>query len=445
MAAEPSTPEQDPTPGTLVAERFRVGELLGAGGMGRVYAATQLSPARPVALKLLPPDANPELVRRFLREADALARVTHPNVVRLFDAGEANVDGRRQLWIAMERLSGRTLAELLQAEGRLDIARALAFTRDAARALREAHAVGVVHRDLKPGNLFVVRTEDGESLRVLDFGVAKVRAEGEDQLTVAGTLIGSPRYTSPEQLGDGEVDGRADLYALGIVLHEMIAGAPPFAHGDAMRTLVAQLRDPPPPLRSLREDVPEGVEALVLRLLAKDPADRPVDAQTLLGELARVEDARRLPATKVNAAPVPIPSAPATTERHGGWTEAPPVARRERTHPGWTQTLLGLVAILAGVGIALAMFAWKAPRVTETATAPLEVPEANAQTQVVSVPPGATVWQGRTRLGTTPLSLPPAARILRLTRSGYRDAQVAVAPGEARVEVALEATRAKKR
>jgi hypothetical protein len=391
---------------------------------------------REVALKVLPADADPERRRRFLLEAEALARVTHPNVVKLHDAGEQPPSDAAAgfLWIAMERLEGRTLAEALAQDGPMDVPRALRVAHEVARALREAHAVGVIHRDLKPANLFLVRGDDGEGVRVLDFGVAKVRAQGGEQLTAAGALVGSPRYTSPEQLGEDEIDGRADLYALGIVIHEMLAGAPPFAHGEAMRTLLAQLRDAPPPLRALRPDVPEGLEALVLALLAKKPEERPPDAHSLLARLAALREDPSAPMDAPPPAP-PVPVAPTPAA-------APVVAVPPRSAGGGVrETLRGaglaLLALAAGLGVAIALFAWRTPRAEETPDAP--VAAAGNETRVESTPPGATVWQGRTKLGVTPLSLPPGARILRLSRSGYRDAQVAVAAGERRVEVMLEA------
>lgn len=263
---------------------FRVGQYtvvdpLGRGAMAWTYRASTPD-GRLVALKV--PHrrclTDPTFVVRFLQEGALGARLHHPAIVRVLEAGED--EGR--LFIAMELVAGRTLASVLANRAPLPLPAALGVAREVAAALAHAHTKGVIHRDLKPEN--VMLASDG-STRVLDFGIARIA--GERGLTTAGTFIGSPRYAAPEA-ATRPVDARADLYALGIMLFEMLEGRPPFDDPSPLRLLLLHVRQPLPPPETLPVPLPGEVWRLLARLCAKDPAARPADAATVQAELDRL-------------------------------------------------------------------------------------------------------------------------------------------------------------
>jgi TolB-like protein/Flp pilus assembly protein TadD len=264
--------------GSVLAERYRLDALAGIGGMGAVYSAHHLALDRRVALKILQPNialSNDRLLELFEREAKTAAQLTHENIVIVLDAGRTV---NNLAYIAMEWLEGYTLAEEIAARGKLDFGRVMEILRQISAALEAAHAARVVHRDLKPTNIMLVRQPDGrERLKVLDFGIAKVISE----TTVApvSVVMGTPLYASPEQLSlGGRIDGRADNYSLGVILFEMLTGAPPFNAASAREMFHLQMSAAPPPLRKFLPDAPPALESLINRLLAKDPEDRPHSA-----------------------------------------------------------------------------------------------------------------------------------------------------------------------
>jgi serine/threonine-protein kinase len=281
--------------GTVIGGKYRVERVLGRGGMGTIYVAVQQPLGRRVALKVLHPtlggvDADPEFQKRFLLEAATLSQLAHPNIVIVHDYGSLE-GGEAACFMVMELLEGRTINQVLQDEGgRFDAPRALRITRDIARALRAAHDLGVVHRDLKPSNVMLCPGPEGEgeAVKVLDFGLVKVMRDDSEELTAEGRFLGSPRYMSPEQIQRMPMDGRSDLYSLGVILYRMLTGEVPFAGDHAVQTLMAHLSQPPPPFASypgLR--VPMAVEQIVMKLLSKSAADRYARA----GELIRAIDA----------------------------------------------------------------------------------------------------------------------------------------------------------
>ena len=281
----------DPLLGTTFAGRYRIERRLGEGGMGCVYLATQLSMDRQVALKVLGEHMvqSEAAAKRFHREMQATARVEHQNTIRVYDFGETD-DG--QLFLAMELLDGRTLHSVLHTEGAFETGRALHVAAQIARALGAAHHEGIVHRDLKPENIMLLdRYGERDFVKVLDFGIARFAqgaepADGEPQITKAGTLIGTPLYMSPEQALGRELDGRSDLYSLGILLFQMVTGGLPFTAPLPVRLLYMHAHEPPPrPTAVAPGRVPAAVEGVILRLLAKDPADRPQDAAQLVQDL----------------------------------------------------------------------------------------------------------------------------------------------------------------
>jgi predicted esterase len=277
--------------------RYTIGDKLGAGGMGVVYRAFDTRLERPVALKLLPPAAIGDAARRerFVREAKAASALNHPSIVTVFDIDRvATADGEIDL-LAMELVDGQPLDRALDA-GPLPVARALDLAVALADALAAAHRAGIVHRDVKPGNLMV--TASGQ-LKLLDFGLARnlpgvnvdpTAATVPDGLTATGAVVGTPAYMSPEQATGKPVDARTDVFAAGAVLYEMLAGRRPFAGDTPMAQLLAVLHDAPAPLRAAHPETPPELERIVLRCLEKDPAGRYPSAAELHAELAALRE-----------------------------------------------------------------------------------------------------------------------------------------------------------
>ncbi|MFI8460867.1 protein kinase [Kitasatospora sp. NPDC085464] len=278
----------------LIADRYRLTEKIGHGGMGQVWAGRDERLHRAVAVKLLRPEHllpggtgrtggergshGDELRRRFLRECRVTAALDHPGLVTVFDAGE----DEGELYLVMQRIPGVSLADLIAEDAPFPIERAVAVAAQLCTALAAVHAIPVVHRDLKPSNVMV--REDGRTV-LLDLGIATALDTEATRLTLTGVPVGSPSYMAPEQALAATTDPRSDLYALGCLLHEMLAGEEPFRAPTALGVLRRHVDEPPVPLRELRPDVPHGLERLVLDLLAKQPADRPADAQTAYGRL----------------------------------------------------------------------------------------------------------------------------------------------------------------
>ncbi|HET6796177.1 MAG TPA: serine/threonine-protein kinase [Gemmatimonadales bacterium] len=265
----PSSPDTFDVLAAALAERYRIERELGRGGMATVYLAHDLRHDRPVALKVLRPELAATLgPERFLLEIKIAARLTHPHILPVHDSGEAS--GR--LWYTMPYVEGESLRQRLARERQLPLDQAIRIAGQVLSALGYAHAHGVIHRDIKPENILL----QGDEAVVADFGVARaISAAGQDRLTETGLALGTPAYMSPEQAtATRELDGRSDLYALGCVLYEMLAGQPPFVGNTAQQLLARHAIDPVPPLRTVRDTVPSGVERSVMRSLAKTPADR---------------------------------------------------------------------------------------------------------------------------------------------------------------------------
>ncbi|MFG2482665.1 protein kinase [Streptomyces virginiae] len=294
-----------------IEERYALEELLGQGGFGEVWRAEDSRVGRQVAVKIGYPQ-TPEDTRRFEREASLAGNLAHPNIATIHDFGRTEREGRDAVYLVMELLRGRSLADVLEA-GVPPLADALEWAGRIADALGAAHAAGIVHRDVKPANVMVT---DGGVTKVLDFGIAKGGAGSGGAatttgLTATGMVIGSFPYMAPERWTGGAngvpVDGRADLYALGCVLMELVTGSRPFAGAREMHELLAQhLTTAPPAPSSLRAGLPAALDSLVLDLLAKDPADRPADAAEVSRRLAEIARSGT-PATPAPA-PTPTPS-----------------------------------------------------------------------------------------------------------------------------------------
>lgn len=259
--------------------RYRLERVLGSGGMAVVYRARDEELERPVAIKLLADNLAREEAfrRRFLREARLAARLAHPNVVHVYDSGQ--LDGRP--YIVMEYVEGETLADLLQRRGKLRAAEAVEIALQVCAGLAHAHAAGLVHRDIKPQNLLL--HPDG-TVKIADFGIA--RSAHGTRLTEIGSVLGTASYLAPEQAAGGEVTAAADIYALGAVCYQMLTARTPYNIETLTQLLVRQQEQPVTPVRKLAPDVPAGLEAIVMRCLARLPAYRPASAAALADQLA---------------------------------------------------------------------------------------------------------------------------------------------------------------
>lgn len=266
---------------------YAVLRMLGQGGMGRVYLARDERLRRDVAIKVLHPSKarDPAATRRFLREGRTAAAVDHPHVMAIHQVGEE----RGLPYIVMQRLVGCTLKQARQAEGRLALAEILRIGRETAEGLAAAHRLGLVHRDIKPDNIFL--QEPGRQVRIIDFGLARAGDEDGLDVTVEGSVVGTPAYMSPERIAGGHLDAASDLFSLGVILYEQLADRLPFEGTSLVSMLAAISRGEPVDLRSAAPHVPEPVASLVMRLIAHDKSARPADASAVAAELAALERA----------------------------------------------------------------------------------------------------------------------------------------------------------
>ncbi len=289
MTQPPSAPLPEGPPdlaGKTIAD-FRVLRRLGKGGMGEVYLAEQLSLRRPVALKVLRPDflaSDPTAVERFKREAQAVARATHANIVQVYAWGEA--DG--VCWMALEFVEGRNLKDYLARKGPPELLLALSIMRQVGAALQRAAESGIIHRDVKPENILLTRK--GE-VKVTDFGLSRsLKGDTPLNLTQSGVTMGTPLYMSPEQVEGRPVDPRSDIYSFGVTCYHMLAGQPPFRGESAFEVALQHVRGEPQALTQVRPDLPPALCAMVHKMMAKDPAQRYQTARDLLKDLLRLRE-----------------------------------------------------------------------------------------------------------------------------------------------------------
>jgi hypothetical protein len=435
--------------GSVIGERYEVTARLAAGGMGEVYKARHVELGKSMAVKVMRPElsADPAFVARFKREAIATGGIGQMNIVDISDFGRT-ADGR--FYFVMEYLDGQTLSHVLQHHGPLATERVLHIGVQVARALVAAHSLGVVHRDLKPENIMLLqRPGHSDFVKVLDFGVAKLpNPEGGRAFTVMGMVVGTPQYMSPEQARAVNVDHRSDIYALGLILHEMLSGKPTFEAETPTSLMVKQVTEAPPPL-VVEADGSVELAELVMQMLAKSPDDRPQSMEQVLVALDELSAGRRpgQPVRAVSArqtlppgAPVPNHAPTAFDELEaavlpssrrwvvgavvalallgtGGWFALSPGEVPAAT-PGATPVDPGAapqplaVERPANPQPAAAEPAAQKPAVEKPAPEPPSAPkpglkprDAMHSLRVQTNPPGAEVYEGQVRLGIAPLTL----------------------------------------
>jgi serine/threonine-protein kinase len=422
--------------------RFQILSVVGEGAMGVVYLARDPEIERSVAVKTLRAiaeasgAARADLEARFLKEAKLAGRLQHPNVVTVYEVGR---EGETS-FIAMEYVDGESLNRVASSDLDLDAAARIEIVRQIAQALEHAHGRGVLHRDIKPGNILVTRDR---RVKVADFGIGKLLASGTGDLTRTGQMLGSPAYMSPEQIKGEKLDGRSDLFSLGVVTYELLTGARPFP-GDSITTLVYQIlhTEPRDPL-ALRGDLPPVAREVFARLLAKSPDRRPADAAGFLKEIRRIEAELRdvaptqaLSAERLTAplevtvrrdppappAPVPPPAAPPPPP-----VPAPPAPPKDRWRSSGPLYLFGAAALLGA--IAFLLWIWRSPGRREelAAAAPGATPAPAAR-----VAPEATASIAPTEAPTLALPTPGPAEAADAIVGATRIVETAPAPTRAR-------------
>ena len=381
----------DPLIGRTLSDRFQILSRIGSGGMGTVYRARQLSLGRDVAVKVLGGRwaDRPEAVRRFMREANLLARVSHPNVVAVLDFGQTP-DGL--LFLVMELLTGRTLAELLD-EGRgIEVDAALSLLIELTRGIEAAHSRGIVHRDLKPANVMVLDDPPGFP-KILDFGIARTLIDAT-QMTDTGKLVGTPHYVAPEVI-EGEVPGKeSDIYALGVIGYELLAGRRPFERPTPAGVLAAQVSSEPAPIQ---RSIPSGVEAVIFKAMAKDPTARPASAATFRELLL-------------------------TARGLGSSGALEPPGKTQRSRAPWLTLLAAGIGTVALLGILSRPNTKRPPSESAPPEPTAAATPASIDVELISTPP-ANVRVGSQLLGTTPLvytrPASAAAQLIVFEQDGY--------------------------
>jgi len=312
IRAEVLEGEEDAMIGKTFSNRYRIDKVLGEGGMGRVYVATQLSIGREVALKTLHSAFVSEKrhLKRFYKEAQSASALTSPHVVRIHDFGLDEESGSP--YISMEFLRGRTLGDCIEQEGPLGSRRCAHIMVQVLKAMMEAQQAGIVHRDLKPDNIFLVASADGDDfVKVMDFGIAKVLDSSSDSgqsLTATGTTVGTPLYMSPEQILGNQVDFRADVYSLGCILHEMITKSPPFTADERVAVMMRHMSEPAPEISNpmpCGEPLPESLRIIHQAMLAKKPDERPMTVRAMLNIFTAMDRGEPIDAAAVLASARP--------------------------------------------------------------------------------------------------------------------------------------------
>jgi len=390
--------------GQVVADRYAIIKKLGEGGMGAVYLGEHVKMGRKSAIKVMNPSmaSDPDAISRFNREASNASRISHPNVCQIYDFGETP-DGI--IYLAMEFIQGAALTDIIEQEGALPPLRAVRILRQSADALAAAHDLGIVHRDLKPDNIMVVQGRDGaDVVKVVDFGIAKAVAgdEAGQKVTKTGLVVGTPEYMSPEQLSGDKLDGRSDIYSLGLVFYRMLTGVLPFQADSAQETMIKRLTDAPMPLATARPDIafPPGLQPVLDKALARTPSERYAVATDFARDAETAVGGAAVPGTRV-AEPVTTAATQLMDAEHALKAHrarpAPPTATRPAV-PAKKFPLVPVLGGVAGVG-AIAVVAVmtmnrtpkspaiQAPADTGKAAAPAP-PPGNPQTAANTTPAG---------------------------------------------------------
>jgi eukaryotic-like serine/threonine-protein kinase len=289
----------------LIADRYEVGEVIGHGGMAEVHLGRDVRLGRQVAIKLLRRDLarDPTFQARFRREAQSAASLNSPSIVAVYDTGEDVIDGFATPYIVMEHVEGRTLRDILAAEGRLLPRRALEITAAICVALEQAHAAGIVHRDIKPANVMLTPTGD---VKVMDFGIARALTSSTTTMTQTASVVGTAHYLSPEQARGEHVDARSDIYSTGCMLYELLTGAPPFTGESAVAVAYQHVREDPLPPSTVEPDVPADVDAIVLVAMAKNAVNRYQSATEMRADIERALGGRPVLARPVASGGEPM-------------------------------------------------------------------------------------------------------------------------------------------
>ncbi|MFN0253528.1 MAG: protein kinase domain-containing protein [Kofleriaceae bacterium] len=385
-----------------VLGNYRVVEALDSGGMGSVYRAEHTQLGKLAAIKLLRPEltTNAEIVQRFFNEAKAATAVRHPGIIEVYDFGYTK-DG--QAYFVMELLDGEPLGKRIKAQGRLSEVEAARIAKGIANVLKAAHAKGIVHRDLKPDNVFLIPGDEGDRVKVLDFGVAKLADvfPAETRHTQTGALMGTPLYMAPEQARSAAaIDHRADLYSLGCVLYELLAGIPPFNAEGAGEIIALQMFSPPQPLRDRLAQVSPELEAIVMKLLEKEPEQRYQNAADVVTALSGVASrlSARLSAELPNAGLSSprftyTPSQQLTVPSRGPLTGTLQDDRPTEFVPGKKSSMplvAGIVTVVLAGGAAVFALAQSSDEPSKTAPAVVE-PGSNATKPAETGPGKKTV------------------------------------------------------
>ncbi|KAB1912598.1 Stk1 family PASTA domain-containing Ser/Thr kinase [Micromonospora sp. AMSO31t] len=369
----------------LLGGRYQVGELLGYGGMAEVHRGRDLRLGRDVAIKMLRADLARDATfqMRFRREAQNAASLNHPAIVAVYDTGEETAPtGETLPFIVMEFVNGRTLKEVLGVEGRLQPRRALEICADMCAALEFSHRHGIIHRDIKPGN--VMLTQTGQ-VKVMDFGIARALASGATTMTQTSAVIGTAQYLSPEQARGEAVDARSDVYAAGCVLFELLCGHPPFVGDSPVSVAYQHVRETPPTPSTINPDVNPAVDAIVLKALSKNPLNRYQSAGEMRADLLRAAAGRPVLATPVMPAEETMPMAPAAaggyqqTQVMGPQTRQQAPARvgdaRKRKSSAWVIATFAALGVLAVIALATALW------LNQTGAEKVNVPQLQGRTQ----------------------------------------------------------------
>ncbi|SDT73464.1 Stk1 family PASTA domain-containing Ser/Thr kinase [Actinoplanes derwentensis] len=368
----------------LLGGRYQVGELLGYGGMAEVHKGRDLRLGRDVAIKMLRTDLARDATfqERFRREAQNSAALNHPAIVAVYDTGEEiSAAGEKHPFIVMEFVNGQTLKELLAQEQRLQPRRALEIIADICAALEFSHRHGIIHRDIKPGNVMI--TQSGQ-VKVMDFGIARALASGATTMTQTSAVIGTAQYLSPEQARGESVDARSDVYAAGCVLFELVVGHPPFVGDSPVSVAYQHVREEPKPPSSIVRDLPPEIDAMALKALSKNPLNRYQSAQEMRADALRAVSGRPVMATPVmsQAETMALNGGPQQWQPQGATTMQRPVQggypggvqQKPESRSSWVMAVVAGLAVLVVVvlGVALAMNR-KADSGTNTANEPVPV------------------------------------------------------------------------